>query len=136
MKCCQTIPALLLASAMCGCTAFFGTAHVSSPAFELQTALQRHFNSTFNTLSVTESNGILRVSGFVNNFKQINAVEEFVNNYAGNADLGFGDRIESNVVLYADYDCRASDECFTNHDCLVDTHCNIDKDCHFRTECW
>ena len=136
MKYCLTIPALLLASALCGCTTFFGAAHFSSPALELQTALQRHSNSTFDTLSVTESNGILRVHGFVDNFKQINAVEEFVNNYAVNADLGLGGRIESNVVLYADYDCHASDECFTNHDCLGDTWCNIEKDCYFRTECW
>lgn len=59
-----TVPVLLLASALWGCAA------LSEPAERLQTTLRTHPDPAFNELFVTESNGVLRIGGFVNSLKQ------------------------------------------------------------------
>ena len=136
MKHYLTILALLLASALCGCTILPGSAADSdSPAAKLQTVLRAHPNETLNRLTVTEYNGILQVHGFVNSFRQKNSVEALISVYAASGEPGFNDRIVNRVVLYADYDCRASKECITENECLTEAQCFANDECGLDDEC-
>lgn len=131
-----TILALLLASALCGCTILPGSAaDPDSPAAKLQTVLRGHPDETLNRLTVTEYNGILQVHGFVNSFRQKNSVEALISGYAASGELGFDGRIVSRVGLYADYDCRASNECITENKCSTEAQCFANDECGIDDEC-
>ena len=131
-----TILALLLASALCGCTILSGSAvDPDSPAAKLQTVLRGYPDETLNALTVTEYNSILQVHDFVNSFRQKNSVEALISSYAASSELGFDSRIVSRVVLYADYSSHTSNECITGNKCLTEVQCVANDECGIDDEC-